>query len=135
MYTSSNKTDHRALYMALETEPFQRGPGYWKFNNQLLRNKKFLTEMNKELDLTIVSTFYKEPIERWEIIKKRIKSCAVEFSRNKTSEDKVILGNLAEIVDKYESRLPLTQKEDELLQKTKADLEDKTMERIKGSDV
>ena len=48
-YVTSVFTDHRAFYMCVVTEPFQRGIGYWKFNSSLLRNKNFIKVMNDEI--------------------------------------------------------------------------------------
>ena len=132
MYTSSVKTDHRAIYLCIELDSFERGTGYWKFNNTLLRDKVFVQFMNKEIELSIQASKHKNPSDKWEIVKKRIKSAAIQFSRGKTREDKVVIGNLTEIVDEYESRMPLNKNEDEILQKTKMDLEEKTFERIQG---
>ena len=131
-YLSSLFTDHRAVYMVVELLPFQRGTGYWKFNSSLLQEKQFLDTMNQEIDSCIVSTSNKDYVERWEIIKRRIKNCAVKYSKNKTSEDKLIISQLSEKVNEYESNLPLNKSEDKLLEETKAELEEKTLDRIKG---
>ena len=132
MYTNSIKTDHRAFYMAIDLNPFERGTGYWKFNSSLLQDKDFIEEMNQEIEKCQESMTQKEPNTQWELLKKRIKSTAIRFSRKKQSIDKLVLAQLSEKVDEYESRLPLNKQEDDLLEKTKAELEEKSMERIKG---
>ena len=73
-----------------------------------------------------------DPIKRWEKLKERIKKTAQKLSRKKASEDKVVIGQLAEIANELESNLPLTEEDDRLLENTKADLEDKLIERAKG---
>ena len=132
MYTSSIKTDHRAFYMTIQLDPFERGNGYWKLNNTLLQDKEFVKLMNQELDQSIMASMYKQPDERWEIVKKRVKTTATKYARGKASEDKLIISQLSEKVTEYESRLPLTREEDKLLEESRAEWEERSMERAKG---
>ena len=131
-YISSVFTDHRAVYLVIDLQPFQRGTGYWKFNTSLLQNLEFLEEMRNEIRSTIQSSVSQSPKKKWEILKKRIKNSAIKFSRNNTSEQKLIIAQLSEKVNEYEKNLPLNRKENKLMEETKAELEDKTMDRIKG---
>ena len=131
-YLSSIKTDHRAIYMVINMLPYERGTGYWKFNNSLLRDQDFLISMEQEIQNTINSSGQKTPIEIWETVKSRIKKTSIDYSKKKSSEDKIVIGQLSEIVNEYEERLPLTKEETHLLDETKADLEEKLMERTKG---
>ena len=125
-------TDHRALYLVIDLIPFQRGIGYWKFNTQLLKNQEFVTKINQEIDLTIGGLSGKPMIDQWEVLKRRLKETAVEFSRTKSIEDKLIIAQLSEKVNDYESQLPLNKDEDKLLDETKAELEEKAMERTRS---
>ena len=74
----------------------------------------------------------KKPDELWELLKARIKKSSIDFSRSIASEDKLVIGELAEIVNDFEANLPLNQQQDELYEKTKVDLEEKLLERAKG---
>ena len=132
MYLSSIKTDHRAVYLVVEMIENERGVGYWKFNTTLLTNKEFLQFMNMELINTIESLSNKTPKDKWECLKIRIRKAATNFSRQKASQDKIIIANLSEKVNEYEAQLPLTEEEDNLYENTKADLEEKVMERTQG---
>ena len=131
-YISSIYTDHRALYLVFDLIPFQRGTGYWKLNTSLLQNQHFVQEINTEIDQTIRSLSGKCPTKTWETIKKRIKTRSIELSRNNVTENNMIISQLSEKVNEYESRLPLNKEENSILENTKAELEDKTMEKIKG---
>ena len=131
-YISSVFTDHRAIYLVIDVYPFQRGVGYWKFNCKYLQNNEFVEKMKEELQLTITSSNEKSPLDRWELIKKRVKEFSVQYSKKNISEEKLILAQLLETVNEYESRLPLNREEDELMEKTKLDLEEKTLSRIQG---
>ena len=131
-YISSTMTDHRALYIVIDLKPFTRGTGYWKFNTSLLQKQDFITMMRQEIEATLASVIDKDPNSQWELLKKRVKNITIQFCKQNTSQDKLVISQLSEKVQEYESKLPLTKEEDELLQITKAELEDKTLERIKG---
>ena len=131
-YLSSIKTDHRALYMVIDTQLFERGTGYWKMNTSLLQNKNFVETMNSEIEKTLEASKNKSQIERWETLKSRVKKASIDFSKQQSSEDKLIISHLSELVNDYEANLPLTEDDDKLLLQTKTDLEDKLMERAKG---
>ena len=131
-YLSSIMTDHRAIYMVVDLKLYERGGGYWKFNNTLLKEKKFIQKINMEIDNTINSCQQKTAMKTWEILKKRIKRVTVEYSRMKVKEDNIIISCLSEKVNEYEANLPLTKEEDELLEKTKVELEEKILEKTRG---
>ena len=132
MYITSIKTDHRAFYMTIDIEPFERGVGYWKFNTSLLRNVEFVKIMENEIRMSLDSTRDKDSKLKWEILKKRIKSATSRFSKESKRQENIVIAQLSEKVNEYESRLPLTREEDNLLEETKTELEEKTMEKVRG---
>ena len=132
MYTTSIYTDHRAFYMALEIIELQRGVGYWKLNNTLLQKQEYVSMINREIRKVLEISADQPRRAVWEKTKKMVKKKSLEFSKNQTSEEKLVIAQLSEKIDEYESRLPLTEYEDSLLEKSKAELEEKTLERIKG---
>ena len=132
MYLSSVCTDHRGLYMFIELTNFERGRGYWKFNTTMLQKQDFLYVMNEELEKTLELTIRCTAIERWELLKKRIKKCSLKYARSQADENRIIISQLTEKVNDYESRLPLIEEENRLLEDTKSELEEKTFERIQG---
>ena len=115
-YLPGIQTDHRAMYLIADLAPSERGAGYWKFNNSLLQDINFCDKMRKEITKTCEANMQKEPCHRWEILKKRIKTVATNYSRQKAVENKIIISNLSEKVNEYESTLPLNEKDDKLLQ-------------------
>ena len=131
-YLTGIKTDHRAFYMVVDLDSFERGTGYWKFNTTLLQDKTFVEQMSKEIDKTLELSFHKNPVERWETLKVRVKKVSQEYSRNKTSEDKLVISQLSEKVIEYESNQPLNQAEEDILNRSKIELEEKLFERTRG---
>ena len=77
------RTDHSALLMKINTiQSFQRGRGYWKFNNSLLSNSSFVELMQKEIKsktdgLDEVSS---DPRVRWEYMKYVMRDLSRKFS-------------------------------------------------------
>ena len=131
-YISSIKTDHRGVYLMIDLEPFERGKGFWKMNTSLLQEHNYISQMNEDLERTIKAAALKKPIELWETIKKRIKTTTINYCRNRSSEERLIISQLSEKVNEYESNLPLNLADSNLLEATKEELEEKTFERIKG---
>ena len=133
-YITGIKTDHRALYVCFVMNPHERGIGYWKLNCSLLHNMEFIQYMNQ-----IISGCYEEsrqqdlnPWDTWDHLKLEIKKCVKKFSKQVVSEEKVVVSQLLEIVNDYESRLPLSEEEYKLLEDTRMELEEKILERTKG---
>ena len=56
-----------------------RGRGYWKFNNSLLEDKQFVSDMKNKIN-EVVTTFgdYDDPRINWECLKFKMR----EFSRD-----------------------------------------------------
>ena len=49
-YSYGHKTDHGMLTLELLQKKNVRGPGYWKFNRQLLHDKQFVKKANKIIE-------------------------------------------------------------------------------------
>ena len=47
--SASTHTDHALVTIKLRSEDIKRGPGIWKFNNLLLTDEKFCTEMSQQI--------------------------------------------------------------------------------------
>ena len=132
MYLTGLMTDHRAFYCSLMLNSSERGTGYWKLNTSLLQEESFLTGVREEISKTLSSNGHKKPDERWEDVKSRTKKYAIKYSRNKSSEEKLIISNLSEAVNQYETMLPLPLEQDKIYEDSKADLEDKQLQRTLG---
>ena len=132
-YLSSTMTDHRAVYMVVKPSPHERGAGYWKLNCSFLKQQEYVEKMNTELERCVKSVLGKEPIDAWEIIKTRIKKVSMEYARCKASEDSLIIAQLSESINSYEASLPLPYREDQILAQSKQDLEEKLLEKVKGT--
>ena len=131
-YLSSVFTDHRAVYMVIEIGEDQRGVGYWKMNVSLLREKDYVDKINLEIQQTIDSMQHKDPRVIWEKLKQRIKEATIRYSRQKSSEEKLVIAQLSEKINEYEANLPLCQEDNLLLENSKEELEERTLTRVRG---
>ena len=132
MFLPGIRTDHRAVLITVTDCRKARGVGYWKFNNTLLEDKTFLKRIKHEIKSTCDSMKHADPKTRWERIKKRIKYSTTQYSRIKAGHNELIIGQLAEKINEYESRMPLTESESKMYHDTKLDFDEKNFERAKG---
>ena len=49
MYLPGIQTDHRAVYLAIDLDPFERGPGFWKLNTTLLQRQELSVRLMRKL--------------------------------------------------------------------------------------
>ena len=82
-------SDHKAVIMELNDHTFQRGPGYWKFNNSLLKNPCFVNMVNELLD-TVMNDCNNicSYTDRWELCKIEIRSLCSEFGKRFSTQNK-----------------------------------------------
>ena len=89
--------------------------------------------MNNELDDTLDKTSENSARDRWELVKRTIKKCAMRYSRNQNSTKKLIISQLSEKVIEYETNLEqLSEEEHTLLANTKLELENEQFDHIAG---
>ena len=98
----------------LKLTPLKGVEVFWKLNTSLLQKKQYVEMMNQEIETTLTLTVDKDPIQRWETLKKRIKRATCKYARECVDENKLVISQLTEVVNEYESRLPLTKEEDDL---------------------
>ena len=131
-YLPSIMSDHRPLYFVIDLDYDERGAGYWKFNTKLLQEKEFIILINNEIDRTISMCSQKTACHTWETIKRMIKKISIDYTKNSSSESKLIISALTEKVNEYQSMLPLNREDAIVMQNTLQELEEKTLERAKS---
>ena len=79
-------TDHSAITMKFETfQEGKRGPSFWKFNNSLLENEKYIIELThkiKSYKNNLNENNITSPQLRWELLKYEIRKFSIHFSKN-----------------------------------------------------
>jgi len=75
-------SDHRGIYVNLKVSNVKRGPGYFKFNNTLLKDKIFVQKMNNIIDEFLIQNLEVNFEQKWELLKLKMKEEAFQYSRN-----------------------------------------------------
>ena len=132
MFLPGIKTDHRAVLLTVVDTRQSRGVGFWKFNNMLLEDNIFKEELRKEITSTALCMQHSDARQTWEKIKVRVKKFCSRYARNKSNVNNIILSQLAETLSDLQSRMPLTEVESQMYQKTLLDHEERMFERTKG---
>ena len=83
--THGFKSDHSYVSLKLQGSGIKHGRGYWKFNNSLLKDKKFMDETRALIGSTANDSFdsYRG---LWDVIKFQIKDKAIRFGKIKKKE-------------------------------------------------
>lgn len=78
---SVSSSDHRGVFVSIRNTDIARGPGYWKLNNSLLKNKMYIDNINQLIDMFKLETTEENAEVRWELLKMKIKNETVQFSK------------------------------------------------------
>ena len=80
--------DHKAIYLSVEiNDAFHRGPGTWKFNNQLLQDENYVQLITGCLPKILAK--YQEVESHqllWELIKMEFRSETISYPKAKRKE-------------------------------------------------
>ena len=84
------KSDHKSVSLSIQSQTFQkRGPGFWKFNSDLLSNLDYIDGINNILtEAKIKYINLMDKGLKWDIIKCDIRSYSVMFSKIKAKQVK-----------------------------------------------
>ena len=133
-YMHGLMSDHSAMYLYLNCSTFSRGPGFWKFNNTLLNDILFIQKMNSVIQEKNIAAAALPPDEKWEYVKSAIIQHCKEYSADKADEKRLIIGQLTEKVTEMEENIhTLADKDTQLLERTKLDLQEKVEEKMYGT--
>ena len=81
-------TDHSCISIVLKTCEGKRGPGTWKFNNELLNDQNFQTELEKVVLGCKRSFHYLRGTEFWDLLKFEMKQFSRDFAKAKNQVEK-----------------------------------------------
>ena len=76
-------SDHSFVSLTVIVNKTQRGEGFWKFNNSLLKDKKYLDQMNNEIDKSIqeCKEMDFDPSQIWETLKMVIQNFSKDYGK------------------------------------------------------
>ena len=131
-------SDHKAVVLELNFENFVRGPGYWKFNNNYLRDKEFIRTMNNMLDEYISDNDESTHIKKWEFCKVAIRNFCTEHGKSQAIKRRNSESQLEVEIDEIQNLLtndPLNTDYQEKLTSLKQKLELQQLDRARGAQV
>ena len=88
-------SDHNHITVQIETGVNERGPGYWRFPNMLLKNEHFVEDLKSKIKQVV--NIHKEtstPDILWETVKCAIRTEVGRFLKKDSSRDKIIMEEL-----------------------------------------
>ena len=118
-------TDHSAIMIKFRSyNQGKKGPSFWKFNNSLLENEEYITEITQtiteyknELDVCNITN----PQLRWELLKYEIRKFSIYFSKKLARERRSRYTDIeTEIIrieqqNRWQENADLVDKHDQLL--------------------
>ena len=78
-------TDHLFVVLKIKFIKAIQGPGYWKFNNSLLKDHSFLEQMNAHINLTAKQSSHLDSIMQWEIMHNQMVNFCKDYAKYKAS--------------------------------------------------
>ena len=96
----NNVIDHKAVRVSLSLKNQTRGPGYWKLNNNILKEKNYqkgIKQVIRETKSKHSSTLDNALL--WELLKLKIKECSISYSIEKSLKEKTEVALLQNRLD------------------------------------
>ena len=134
--SSVASSDHRGVHVILKGLQADRGPGYYKFNNALLKDHVYVEKMNQIIDTALLENIRLEPQQKWELLKLEIRDKTIQYSKNRSVWLKNHYVDCQNKLNKCESELAKFPDNPTLQQKCldlKLQLECQELERLKSA--
>ena len=110
------RSDHSLVCMTVVLDPHARGPGHWKLNTALLKDKEYVEGINKLLDIEL-SQCYDSVRTKWEMVKLAVRGSTLQCSARKQKLKRNKIQILERKVKRLEKELN-TQKQDRIFEDT-----------------
>ena len=99
-------SDHSPLFFSLHnSSDHNRGRGVWKFNNSLLLDDNFNTDLIDTIKRTLAENSSSNPHFRWEFLKYEIRKFSIKFSKARSKKLRADKEKHEHIMSTFESNL------------------------------
>jgi len=107
------QSDHSAITISLSNCTVPKGPSLWKFNNLLLDDTNYITQMRNVIakEVREMENIENSAQARWEFLKYKIKIFSREYSIRMAKERKKEQGDLEKEIEVLEKNLAATNSE------------------------
>ena len=90
------KTDHCPVMIEVKLHEITRGKGYWKLNNKLLQEQKYLDLINDQLDTMSIDNISDNLQEIWEATKIKVIAHSQAYAKERAQDKRLIINQLEE---------------------------------------
>jgi len=102
-------SDHSCVLLKVSLDPNTRGRGFWKFNNSLLDDPLFCTELENTIGNTAIDNKGTEEQLFWETLKCTMRGCCIAYSIKRKKQNKCKMEALNGEIEELEKSLPLVE--------------------------
>ena len=126
------KTDHCAVSIDLTTGSKRKVKSHWKLNNRVVYEKDYVERINNKITETLDCLSQGNPQDVWEATKISVIAESQEYCRERAQNRVMIISQLEEQVEKYQTQFPLAEQDTNIYDRTVQDLETFKDEHIQG---
>ena len=98
-------SDHSLIYLEVDVNDQKRGPGLWKFNNQLLNDKIFSAQLEMIIKGVLRVYEYLNPIDLWELLKHEMVRFSKQYATEKAAGNHTHKFSLYETLSRMQNEL------------------------------
>ena len=88
--TTSTLSDHSAITFSLQSKEYvQRGPGFWKINNSVLNDDKFVRDLSSKIpEFKRKYNYLEDRGLYWDMLKMEVRGFCVQYTKRKKQRTK-----------------------------------------------
>ena len=131
------RCDHNAIFIKLRLGDIKKGPGYWKFNNKVLKDEYYKRQIKN-----IVGNIEKQNVsfcEKWEMVKIKCREFTQRFCAKNKNKDDLLRKDLEKKIGIIQNKVDGVDVIDEQMKKeyirVKHELEDLYEKDCKGASI
>jgi hypothetical protein len=102
---ASSRSDHSLIDISFyKSESPKRGPSFWRFNANLLRDREYVTSIKEKLASSLEK--YSEVEDaglKWDLIKMELRSSTICYSKTKAKQTRENIKETIKLVDQHKS--------------------------------
>lgn len=109
------RSDHSFVNLNIDLSRSAKGPGYFKFNNNILLNKEYQNIIRNAINETVQINNAANPNTLWEIIKGTIRNETIKYSAKIKKENENEITEIENTIKRIEKKLTLSTDKNNLI--------------------
>ena len=113
---TSTISDHSAITLHLQSKEYvQRGPGFWKINNSLLSDERFIWDLSSKIpEFKTKHDYLDNKGLYWDMIKMEVRGFCVQYKKRKNRECQNTEKHLKQEIDQLINKLKTDRTKDKI---------------------